>query len=151
MGTAITKKENYINLLKNYSEELVAKGEDALEVMITEQIAEGKPIIDICRDLHFPSVYILAWLRKEHRDLLQAAETLHKDKTFNEIDSDAQDIGEHNFRSEKAKADVRVNVLKNNKLVKDEAPEIQGNEGMTFSINVVLPDYAKEEIEVVNE
>lgn len=142
-------KENYITTLSSYSEELVNKGEQSLEVLITSQIAEGATIIDICKHLNFPAVHILAWLQKEHPDLLTAAENIQKDKAYDNLSTETETYDDLNYKHRKAGADIKLNVLKARQLAKKDEQKVVGGGGMNFAINVVVPDYAKQEDEEV--
>ena len=148
MTKVVRNKENYITTLTSYSEALVNKGEESLEVFITSAIAEGTPILDICRELNFPAVHILSWLQKEHNDLLVAAETIHKDKSFDNLSKETDTFDESNYKHKKAGSDIKLNVLKNRKLVKQQE-ERPASGGMNFAINVVVPNYAKKDESVV--
>ena len=160
MGKALTKsdKKNYITTLTTYSEELVAKGEESFEVYITSQIAEGIPLLDICRKLNFPAVHILSWLQKEHGDLLIASQALNKDKQYANLAKSTDVYDDVNYKHRKAASDIKLNVLKAREITSPKEQVVATGGGMNFAINVVVPDYTKQDevieaevIEVIEE
>ena len=137
-------KGDYLSLLDEFSEELVAKGEMDLATYITEKMSEGKSIKRICSDLEFPKVQMMAWLKVKHPQLLAAARDVNADAAMRDVQQEVEYYDDSNYKYLSAKHKMTIDAIKQDR---DRTVDTgtDGNTGMSFSINVVMPEYVEQE------
>lgn len=151
MTKALTNdKRDYITALNEYSEEMFTNDGVTLEVFITERLSAGETLLQIAKKLDFPAVHMTTWLTKEHPELINAANRIYSNKESARIMHETWVYDEDNYKSESAKHAIQLRILeKQNDDIGKSQEDMEG--GMSFNINVVMPDYVTGAPKVVNE
>ena len=133
-------KSDYHTALTKHSEELIDLGDEPLELQVTRMISNGSSLKAIAISLGFPAVHLLSWLKKEHPELLQSATEVSVDQKVSDILSESNDYDEYNYKHNKAKHDIQLKAI-NKRIEAVKPPSDVPQEGRSFTINVVMPDY----------
>lgn len=136
------KKEHYTTALETFSEYLQERGEPPLEVTISNRMAEGETLKEICRTLRFPMVQVIAWLRESHSMLLDTASYILKNDTLSEVVSDSNNYTEANYKSKQAKHRTMLTAAtQHGDTIKTAKDNSEGGTGAGFQINIITPAY----------
>ena len=137
------KQEHYSVGIELFSKALQEKGEDGLEVVIAERIANGDKINKICKELEIKSVHVVAWLKDKHPEILNAANYIAKDDMLSTVVGEADRYDEENYKYLQAKHKALLNVAaQTGDVHKDQKV---GGGGTTFALKMVFPKYADQE------
>ena len=112
----------------------------SLEVFITERLSTGKTLLSIAKELDFPAVHMTHWLTKEHPDLINAANKIYTDRESSRIMKESWLYDEDNYKADSAKHSTQLRILeKHHGSVSKSEDDL--DKGMSFNIQVVMPDY----------
>lgn len=136
------KKEHYTTALETFSEHLQEQGSPPLEVTISNRMAEGETLKEICATLKFPMIQVIAWLRESHSILLDTASYILKNDTLSEVVSDSNNYNELNYKSKQAKHRTMLTAAtQHGDTIKTAKDSSEAGTGAGFQINIITPAY----------